>query len=212
MKDIAIYGAGGLGREIASLFLCISSWKNKWHFIGFFDDNPSTTSNNLGSYLGGIEKLNAWNSELDIVLCFGNPNTIKTVFSKITNPLISFPNIITPGVWISDSTNFELGIGNIIVGNCEFTTNIHIGNFNLFNGSVVVGHDTHIGDFNVFMPACRISGEVKIGNECVFGALSFVHQQLTIPDNVTLSPLSSLLSRPKFGNTYIGNPAKIFRY
>ena len=41
MKDIAIYGAGGFGREIACLIQMInkSEKKPKWNIVGFFDDN-----------------------------------------------------------------------------------------------------------------------------------------------------------------------------
>lgn len=40
LKDIAVYGAGGFGREIACLIRLIneSLEEPKWNFIGFFDD------------------------------------------------------------------------------------------------------------------------------------------------------------------------------
>ena len=43
MKDIAIYGAGGLGREVACLIRMINESKEipEWNFIGFFDDDSS---------------------------------------------------------------------------------------------------------------------------------------------------------------------------
>lgn len=214
MKDIAIYGAGGLGRELASLFGRIRTWQERWNLIGFFDDGltPGTQVGTFGRCLGGIDAVNAWEHDIDLVLCFGSPATLRTVYSRIHNSHISYPNMLLPDLWISDTSSFEMGQGNILLGHTEFTTNVHIGSFNLFNGGVVVGHDTRIGNFNVFMPGCKISGEVKIGDECTIGAMSFVHQQLTIPDKVTLSPLSALLSPPKTGHTYIGNPAKIFRF
>ena len=42
MKDIAIFGAGGFGREVACLIRIIneSASEPKWNLIGFFDDNP----------------------------------------------------------------------------------------------------------------------------------------------------------------------------
>lgn len=39
MKDIAIFGAGGFGREVACLIKRINKIKPQWNFIGFFDDN-----------------------------------------------------------------------------------------------------------------------------------------------------------------------------
>lgn len=75
-----------------------------------------------------------------------------------------------------------------------------------------MGHDVSMGDFNVLMPGARISGEVSIGDYNLIGADSFVKQQIRIGRHVTLSPLSALLTKPKDGNVYIGNFAKLFKF
>jgi acetyltransferase-like isoleucine patch superfamily enzyme len=214
MKDIAIYGMGGLGREVAAMIAEINSISAQWRFVGFFDDGaPQTmTPSSFGTHLGNIDTLNNWPTELCVVLCFGAPNVIRIVRNKICNPRISFPNLIHPSFKVTDKTTFSIGYGNIITEACIATCNVSIGNFNLLNGAIALGHDVSIGDYNVFMPGTRISGEVTIGNGNLFGSMSFVKQQLTIKDDTTLSPLSSLLTNPKPGNTYMGNPAKIFRY
>lgn len=211
MKDIAIYGAGGLGREVA----CLVNSINKetvptWNLIGFFDDGKEkgTEVSHFGKVLGGFHEINEWPTKLNLILCFGAPRTLAKVSSSISNPNIVFPNIIAPDFKMADESTFCLGQGNIITGQCAVTTSVIIGNFNLFNGSVVLGHDVKIGNCNVFMPATRISGEVTIANECLFGAGCFVKQQLYIPDRVTLSPLSPLLTKPKADSLYMGNPAK----
>lgn len=214
MKDIAIYGAGGLGREVASLLLQINALQPTWNIVGFFDDGKTIGENvsHFGKVLGGIDEVNNWPSPLNLVLGFGAPKTLSAIRHKITNPLISFPNIIDPTFIVSDPSTFEIGEGNIITRGCGVTTNVHIGSFNLFNGENGVGHDTRIGNFNVFMPMVKISGEVLIGDCNLFGTGSFVKQQLKIGNNVTLSPLSALLTKPKDNNVYIGNPAKLFRF
>ena len=130
---------------------------------------------------------------------------------KIINPLVEFPNCIATNFRISDPESFSIGRGNIIQGGCHVTTNISIGDFNLFNGSVVIGHDTTVGNANVIMAGCRIGGEVTLGDSNLFGTMSFVMQGLKIGSEITLSPLSALLKKPKDGNTYIGNPAKVFK-
>ena len=40
MNDIAIFGAGGLGKEVACLVNKINEQEPTWNMIGFFDDNP----------------------------------------------------------------------------------------------------------------------------------------------------------------------------
>jgi acetyltransferase-like isoleucine patch superfamily enzyme len=214
MKDIAIYGMGGLGRELACIIAEINAISPQWNFIGFFDDGApeKMLSSSQGELLGNIDTLNSWPKELCVLLCFGSPRVIEIVRNKITNPNVSFPNLIHPMFHISDKETFKIGQGNIILGTCSATCNVTVGNFNLLNGSVVLGHDVTIGDYNVFMPGTRISGEVTIGNSNQFGAMSFVKQSLTIADNVTLSPLSALLTKPKSDSLYVGNPAKKFKY
>lgn len=213
MKDIAIYGAGGLGREVACCMDKFFVDDEQRRFIGFFDDgkHKGEQISHLGNCLGGSNELNVWPVPIDVVLCFGNGNTSKKIFDKIENQNVSFPNLIHQDFRISDPDTFRIGQGNIITGGCCVTTNITIGDFNLLNGDVVFGHDVHVGSYNTFMPGCRVSGEVSIGNYCLFGAMSFVKQCLTIGNGVRLSPLSSLLTNPRDYTLYIGNPAKRFK-
>ena len=61
MKDIAIYGAGGLGREIACLINMINKKELTWTFIGFFDENKKIGEcNEYGCIIGGMAELNSW--------------------------------------------------------------------------------------------------------------------------------------------------------
>lgn len=214
MKDIAIYGAGGLGREIACLIEKINKQLRCWNLIGFFDDNivPGSAISHFGNCLGGISELNEWSQPLSITLCFGSPKTICNIHKKINNKFVDFPNIIDPNFAIADLETFKIGQGNIIKDNCSVTTEVIIGNFNILNGHVHIGHDVFIGDYNVMMPGTRIAGMVNIGHYNLFGAGSFIKQGLKIGDHVTLSPLSALLSKPKDENLYIGNPARLFKF
>ena len=41
MKEIAIYGFGGFGREVACLIRKINERQPRWKFIGYFDDGLS---------------------------------------------------------------------------------------------------------------------------------------------------------------------------
>ena len=214
MKDIAIYGAGGLGREIATLVYRINAVVPRWNLIGFFDDGieKGTMVSRFGPVLGGIEELNSWDKPLNIAIAIGAPKTLKAIREKIVNPNISFPNIISPWLKFADKESFSIGEGNIIQGTCWASTDVTIGNFNILNSEIILGHDVVVGDYNVFMPDIHVSGEVTIGECNLMGVGSIIHQQIHIGHDVTLSPGSVLLTKPKDGCTYIGNPAKIFRF
>lgn len=213
MKDIAIYGAGGFGREVACLINVINQSKPEpeWNLVGFFDDNPDLKDkmiSHFGLCLGGINELNAYTREINLTLPIGNPKVVKSLVEKIQNPHISFPNLIRPGFQVSDPVSFSIGKGNIIQSSCSASCDVSIGDFNVFNGAVVLGHDVTIGSYNTFMPAVRVSGEVEIGMCNFFGVSSIVLQQIKVGAYVRLGAGSVLMTKPKDGCLYIGNPAK----
>ena len=215
MKDIAIYGAGGFGREVACLIKMINDSNPTWNLIGFFDDNLSLKGQMISHYapcLGGMPDLNAYGKDLNVIIAIGSPSIMKLVSGKIVNPHIQFPNIIHPETVMTDPETVSIGKGNIIQAHCTLSCDVTIGDFNVLNGSVVFGHDVKVGSYNTFMPAVRVSGEVKVGNENFFGVGSIVLQQLKIGDKVRLSAGSVLMTKPKEGQMYIGNPAKLFKY
>lgn len=216
MKDIAIYGAGGFGREIACFIerINIALIKPEWRLIGFFDDGKDvgTQISHYGTVLGGIDELNSWQSNLNVAIAIGSPSIRRALINNINNKYIVFPNLIDPDFRIVDKSTFSLGEGNIIKVGCSVSCDVTIGNYNVLNGFVMFGHDCKLGDFNVLMPSIRVSGGVTIGNENLIGVGSIIIQQIKIGNNVTLGAGSVLLTKPKDGKTYIGNPAKLFKY
>ena len=215
MTDIAIFGAGGFGREVACLIKMINEKEPTWNLIGFFDDNLDLKGkmiSHYGSCLGGVEELNAYNKPLCVTIPIGIPSVVKQVVWKINNPNVTYPNLIHPTFKLADEKAFEIGKGNIIQGDCSASCDVVFGDFNVLNGGVVFGHDAKVGSFNTFMPATRISGEVKIGNGNFFGVGSIVLQQLKIGNDFRLGAGSVLMTKPRDGQLYMGNPAKIFRF
>lgn len=213
MRDIAIYGAGGFGREVACLIKkineCIDLQEEQWNLIGFFDDVlPVGSPNEYGKVLGGIDALNTYEKELDIAIAIGSPNAVRTIASKISNPKVSFPNIVSPDIIFLDGGSVEMGMGNIVCSRCLVSCNVKIGNFNIFNGYIPVGHDTLIGDYNVVMPSVNISGGVCIGDCNFFGVQSVVLQYVHIGNNVRVGANSVIMRHTKDNNLYMGNPAK----
>jgi len=209
MKDIAIYGAGGFGREVACLINRINEKDPTWNLVGFFDDNASLkgTKNEYGDILGGISELNAWETEISIVMSIGSPKTLKLITDKITNNNVDFPNIISPDAIFMDKNNLILGKGNLICTGCLISCNVRFGDFNCLNDFVSIGHDSVIGSYNSFMTATRISGNVSIGSYNYFGVNSCVLQEITIGNETTVAAGSAVMRRTKDGYTFIGIPA-----
>ncbi len=89
VKDIAIFGAGGFGREVACLLRKINAVESTWNFIGFYDDGLEKGSRvDYGEILGGIADLNVVDRPLSVVVALGNPKTLQTVVGKITTTIL----------------------------------------------------------------------------------------------------------------------------
>ena len=212
MKDIAIYGFGGFGREIASILQAINQVNSEWNIVGFFDDGISVGEfNKYGKVLGGIELVNKWVEPLNIVMAIASPVILQKLISKIENPNISFPNIMAPTVFFFDKDTFSGGRGNVLCHNCRVSCDVKLGDFNLLNGAVSLGHDVKLGNYNMLQPETRISGETTIGDLNFFGVRSMVLQGLTIGNNTRIGTGSVVMRKTKDNCSYFGNPAKIMK-
>lgn len=211
MKDIAIVGAGGFGKEVAAILLKINDHGPCWNLVGFFDDGieEGTTISKYGDVLGGIEKLNDWKGSLSVVFAIGSPKVLQLLVSKIANPQINFPNIIHPEVFFADKETLKMGQGNVVVRGCSFSVDVKVGDFNQFNSISALAHDVEVGSYNVFMPLTRVSGEVQIGDANVFGLNTLILQGLKIGDRKRTGPGAVILTRPRKEGLYMGNPAKL---
>ena len=213
MKKIAIYGAGGFGREVACLINKINEQSPEWELIGFFDDGiEKGTKNEYGIVLGGIDEVNSFPEELAIVIAIASPKIVEKIVGNITSSKIYYPNIISPDVIYLDRDNVKIGKGNIICSGSLLSCNVSLGDFNILNGFIPIGHDTQIGNFNSFMPAVKISGEVTIGNRNFFGVNSVVLQQIKVGNDTVVGANSLILRKTKDGMTYVGSPASIIKY
>lgn len=208
MKDIAIYGAGGFGREVACLINAINEVEPKWNFIGFFDDGlEKYTENIFGKILGGIEEINNWNKELNVVFSIANPEILKEVVGNIQNDNILFPNLVAPNVNFLHKNSLQIGQGNILFFGTRVSCEVKIGNFNLLNGFVSLGHDVEIGDYNVLGPMVRLSGNVIIQDENFFGVQAIILQGIKMGCKTKVGPNSVIMRNTKDGFLYMGNPA-----
>jgi len=214
MKDIAIFGAGGFGREVHMLINQINSISNEWNFIGYYDDDTNKIGKTINGYkvLGGIDALNSHKEELFVIFAIAEPRIKKIVVEKVSNRLIKYPILIHPNVILGDYQFLEIGEGTIICANVVITVNIKIGKHVILNLACTVGHDTTIGDYCSFMPTINISGEVII-EDCVYvGTGAKIINQLKIGSN-TIVGAGAVVAKdlPSFC-TAVGVPAKPIKF
>lgn len=212
MKEIAIYGFGGFGREVACLIRKINEQQPRWKFIGYFDDGHAAGERNTyGEVLGDMETLNGWPRELDVAFAIGSAPVLRRLTARVVNPRVGFPNLIAPDVLFFDHDSVTMGRGNLLTFGCRLSCGVTLGDFNILNGCVSLGHEASLGDCNVLFPETRLSGEVRVGDGNFFGARSFVMQGVRIGCDTRIGAGSFVLRRTRDGNLYAGNPATIVK-
>jgi sugar O-acyltransferase (sialic acid O-acetyltransferase NeuD family) len=212
MKNIAIFGAGGFGREVHDLIDQINEFKLEWNFVGFFDDNTNTPNTVKGCpYIGGMNVLNSYSEKLYVVIAIGEPETKQKILSSITNPNVLFATLVHPRAILGNSNYLTIGEGSIITAGVVITTNIKIGKHVILNLNCTVGHDTEISDFCAFMPSVNISGDVFIGEKVYVGTGAQIINQLSIGENTTVGAGSVVTKNIPANCVAVGIPAKIIK-
>lgn len=213
LKDIAIFGVGGFGREVLALIKDINKVAPTYNIIGFFDDGyEKGVMVNGYPNLGKSEDLNKWETPISLAVSIGNPVIKKRILDKITNPLVDYPTLIHPLAWIGDKEFVEIGKGCIICAGTLITTNIKIEDFAILNLGCTVGHDSIIKKYSAFMPSVNISGEVTIGEGVYVGTGAKIINQLNI-GNYTIVGAGAVVSKTLPAKcTAVGVPARVIKF
>lgn len=212
MKDIAIFGAGGFGREVLALIKEINKVSPIYHIVGFFDDGHAIGEKINGlPILGKTEELNAWSTDICVAVSIGKPNIKKNIIEKISNSKVRFPTLIHPNVIIGDPDYVKIGEGCIICAGNMITTNIEIGDFVILNLGCTVGHDTVVRDYAAFMPSCNISGEVLIEEGVYCGTGVKIINQTSIGKYATIGAGAVVIKSIPGHCTAVGVPAQVVK-
>jgi sugar O-acyltransferase (sialic acid O-acetyltransferase NeuD family) len=209
IKKLAIYGAGGFGRETAVMIQQINAARAAWELIGYFDDGLKKGGEVDGvKVIGGINELNSYPDELAVCVAVADPSIRSNLVKGIKNPLISFPVFVHPNAIVGDTKRNRFGRGSIITAGVILTTGVEFGDFCIVNLSSTIGHDVKLGACCTVMPACSISGNVLIGSGCVLGTGSRIIQGITIGDNCMVGA-GSVITK-SFGSNLklLGVPAR----
>lgn len=189
MKRIAIYGAGGFGKEVRGM---LEMNRNSYTFAGFIDD---------------FKRLSvAANEYDDILFAIANPMVREKIITDWSGKHISFYTMISPDVVLHPSV--QTGKGTIICPGVKFTVDIKAGDFCIINLNATIGHDVVLGEFCSIMPAANISGNVQIGKRVFIGSGATILQGLKIGDDVVIGAGAVVTRDIPAGYTMVGVPAR----
>ena len=205
MKDIAIYGAGGFGRETSLLIQQINAHSQQWNLIGFYDDGikPGTRVGNW-PVLGGMVDLPK-TAKPSMVVAVSDPLVRQSVVERLSINKYDFPSLIHPTC--QTGVDNQIGKGCVLTAGVILTIGIKIHDFVIINLQSTVGHDVVLGSFSAIMPGCSISGNVKIGACTMMGTGARILQNITIGDHCRIGAGAVVTQDFSDHKTLVGVPA-----
>jgi sugar O-acyltransferase (sialic acid O-acetyltransferase NeuD family) len=207
MRDIVIFGSGGMAREVAFLIEQINSTTPQWNILGFVETARERVGQQVGKYRVYCTEEELLDKTLSAAIGIGTPAVNHKITSRfVQHSNISFPNLIHPSV-VRDEPRVALGHGNILCAGNIFTTDITVGSFNIFNLNGTYAHDVRIADCCVFNSGVKMSGGVEVGSRCLVGAGATILQYLKIGDEVTVGAGAVVTKDVTCGSTVVGVPA-----
>lgn len=212
MKKIVLFGAGGFGREVASIIEVLNSKSPVYELVGFVDDgNGFSTDVKINGYpfLGRREWILEHKENVYCVCTIGNSKIRGKIQRELSEQGVKFETIIALGSYVGPYT--KLGDGCVLYGGITVSVNCQIGAGVLLNQQVNIGHDVTIGDFSTIMPMTGVSGNCHIGSEVNIGGHAFIIPGKKVGDGATIAAGSIVFANVKAGTTVLGNPAKRMR-
>lgn len=204
IMTLAIYCAGGLGKEIIALARCVCVWNE----IIFVDD---ITENEWyeGAKVFKFDKLYEYNDEIEFVIANGEPYIREILYEKIKAAGYKMTTICGPSCSILPGA--IIGEGCIL---CDgyISAGAVVGNNVLFNGRAMVGHDAVIGSSSVLSASSFIGGFTEIGNRVYIGPGAMVKDRIKIGSDAIVSIGAVVLRYVKEKAIMMGNPAKLIGY
>jgi len=208
-RPIAIFGAGGFGREVLQVVLDINEAAGHapWRPVGFIVDAAAAEEWVHGlPILGGIEWLGR-HPDTTYVVAVGSSAARRRIVQRIGAACRNRPaTLVHPRAWLG--ANVEVGPGSVLCAGCLVTTDIRIGAHVHVNIGATIGHDAALGDYVTLNPGVNVSGNVTLNEGVEVGTGSVIIPRIEVGPWSVLGA-GAVVTRSLDANvTAVGAPAK----
>lgn len=165
---IVVYGAGGHGRELASLIQALRAAGEGWELQGFLSDDPLDAGREVGGLpvLGGADWLRS-HAGVSVGMGIGSPLARRQVVNRIDSLVKAFPPLVHP-----KATVFEravVGRGVVIAAGALVSVDVELGEFAVLNILASASHDCRLGPFATLAPQVALAGNTVVGEGADMG-------------------------------------------
>jgi sugar O-acyltransferase (sialic acid O-acetyltransferase NeuD family) len=211
MKQIAVFGASGFGREVMPMVQQQWRMRHEAFELAFVDDAPSSAGLNGHPVYSYAQWLARPASSRHIIIAVSNSAAREKIAQRCQADGILFEEVRAANVVQMDEV--VLGPGAILSSFVTLTSNIRIGCHFHANLYSYVAHDCVIGDFVTFAPAVQCNGNVVIDAHAYIGTGAVIKQgrpghPLVIGRGAVVGMGAVVTKSVPPGATVIGNPAR----
>jgi sugar O-acyltransferase (sialic acid O-acetyltransferase NeuD family) len=215
MKQFAIYGASGFGREVLPVVRdqLQQAESEPWELV-FVDDNPPAKQLNGHRVLTYADWLGEPADFRLITLAIANSAVREKLAARCVADGINFLNAKAANAVVMDEV--EIGPGAVLCPFVTLTSNIRIGRQFHANIYSYVAHDCLIGDFVTFAPGVHCNGNVVIEDHAYIGTGAILRQgkprEPLVIGRGSIVGMGAIVTRSVgAGTTVVGNPARVMK-
>lgn len=213
MKNLLIYGCGGLGLEILSYVKAVHDANPDTGPVvtGFIDDDVASArvedARAVWDYAYTLfEGVANAPSGLGVVIAIGDPVARAKVYeNSVAAGLIPY-TVVHPTAVVSPAASIDKGC---ILGPFSFVGPFaRVGQNCVVNNYASIGHDAVVGDSSILSPYSTLNGSAQCGERSFLGTASVILVGKALGASSKLSAGSLLNSDTEDGALAVGNPAK----
>jgi acetyltransferase EpsM len=201
MKKLAIFGAGGAGREVAE-------WARECGYKSVtlvVDDVFFTNANINGFPCTPFSQMVI--KEFTWLVVIADSLLREAIVKKLENQA-EFATLIHP---TARTQSISLIGEGVLVGPYAVVSNhVTIGRHVFINSNSYIGHDGIINDYVTISPYAVILGNCKIESHVFLGANSSIKEGTTISSGAVIG-MGTVVINDLSNGVYVGNPAKKLR-